>query len=310
MSELKSAISRYVEAETPQTAPDFEAVRGIARRRALRRTAAVSVGAAATLTAAATLVNAQLGGGGRTVVATTESVPSSDFEGSQEERRIPSDAEAQAYLFRFLRNGAHSPILDAECLEATVDLRLPNTLYRFERDGLATGPVNPVVVYGRVIAVEPGYGGLDRGERSIRVAFTDERAHWRTIQLTLEVDRQIGLGEPVGETVGIDFTIGTTTRFEAMRQAFLSLAPAVYPLGENWSTLADPSASYRITGWGWGAQLMTVDNGVLSVPALTPREESAFLGATDTLAELEAAGLQPTTVVENPVYAECPVAVP
>ncbi len=304
MSELKSAISRYVAAETPQTAPDFEAVRGIARRRALRRTAAVSVGVAATLTAAATLVTAQLGGDVAPVV-TTGGVPSGDLASSQRERRVLSDAEAQAYLFDFLKNAAHSPILTTECMQATVDRILPNTLYVIERDGLTT-PLYDVVAYGRVIAVEPGYGGIDRGKRSIRVAFTDERAHWRTIQLTLAVDRQIGPGEPVGETVRASLTIGTTTDVATMRQAFLSLSPAVFPLSE--SSFPYDANPYYMTSLG--VSIITVEHGMLSVPAFTAREEAAFLGATDTLAELEAAGLEPTTVVENPVYGVCPVAVP
>lgn len=105
MSELKSAISRYVAAETPQTAPDFEAVRGIARRRALRRTAAVSVGVAATLTAAATLVNAQLDGGGAPLVSTAGRSAAPPASGSAQPTadvtRFPSrypDVDAQRVL--------------------------------------------------------------------------------------------------------------------------------------------------------------------------------------------------------------------
>lgn len=105
MSELQRAISRYVAAETPQTAPDFEAVRGIARRRALRRTAAVSVGVAATLTAAATLVNAQLDGGGAPLVTTAgpTAVPpaSGSTQPTADVTRFPSrspDVDAQRVL--------------------------------------------------------------------------------------------------------------------------------------------------------------------------------------------------------------------
>ncbi len=151
--------------------------------------------------------------------------------------------------------------------------------------------------------VEPGYGFIDQAEASTRVDFTDVRADWRTIHLTVAVDRQFGGGDAVGRTVRIGFVIGAKTDFNTVRQAFLSMTSNLFILGDSNGYGYDPDL---YTLQASGVWLITVgEGGSLSMPALSHHDTAKFLGATDTLAEVAAAGLERRTVIENPVYGPC-----
>lgn len=153
------------------------------------------------------------------------------------------------------------------------------------------------VVAGRITDVTPGYGFVvDDYDNATGTPtkFDHPDALWRTAHLTVAVDRQLGAGDAVGDTVVVGYTVGVQEDFEVVKQGFLALGDVVLPLEKS------PVFDYNAEIYGIAADgdlLTTVNGDQLSLPALGDAEEQQMLAGVDTYAELSAEAAQPLETV-------------
>jgi hypothetical protein len=94
---------------------------------------------------------------------------------------------------------------------------------RFSMPGRQTRPMTDAVVVGKVTEVSKGMGfyveGND-GATGIETDFDDPRVEWRTVHLTLAVERTLSGSNETPVTVG--FAFGNAIPFDQIRHDFLS----------------------------------------------------------------------------------------
>jgi hypothetical protein len=161
---------------------------------------------------------------------------------------------------------------------------------------LHTGPdgerfsLSDRVIRGHVIDVRPGHGFLTTdqdGAQTVQVSFSDDRAHWMTVHIDVEVRETIaGASSPSIQTIGLAIT--PQVNFEAYKDGLMQVTDAVWFLDNSSSVFAyDPS----VAALTWdGAGMLPVDGGRLSAPAFGP-EEAQFLAGVETVDDLASAAV-------------------
>ena len=193
-----------------------------------------------------------------------------------------SDEEARGYAVDHLRSRAEaatrfSPYIDIADV-------LPNV--RYEVPGEPARRPSVAAVVGRITSVDPGYGfAVPGGDgNGIRIRFDDSKAVWKTVHLSVEIERHIA-GTPVADNVKVGLAIGGSVDADEFSDGLRLLGRAVFILNSGSPVFAYDSSLYSIPEDG--ALLVLVDDeGRLTVPSVDQLREDELLRSTPTLDRL------------------------
>lgn len=151
MPELQDALTRYVQEETPHSAPPFDTVRARARRQSHRRTVALSVGAVILVAGGGTVAGRQLDSGPASPVRAAQApVPRAKKSPSTGTTLVPAPSAGRGAL----------PLggVALRCVESYNLQTLQNRAFAFDGTVVSIGPER----YNRVAgpAGDPGYLGV------------------------------------------------------------------------------------------------------------------------------------------------------
>lgn len=257
--------------------------------------------------------------GGRTTASTNE-VPttsstnevhttssSTSSTSSTSIRRNP-DAAARRYLVESTR----SRLAAASWYKWYTNLAeaLPNA--RYHAGDKEPVPVTELLVLGEIIDVTEGVGFWPAGKPDSatdvrQVDFDDERAMWRTLHLTVRVDREVDSdGGPKVDEVRVVWTIDGRAygrgdgdeQLPTIKTALRELGPVVMLLQHNATADYGPNLLAIVEG---GALLATVaDDGSISFPFMDPGEDETFRDGIRTVEDLFSEARKPATVQSVP----------
>lgn len=204
----------------------------------------------------------------------------------------PQDREALQALEHALQARVGALSYGPALYDDITDL-LPNVRYKLP-DGERA--LTDAFAFGKIVAVQPGAGfhvvNEDTGE-ALPVDFSDPRARWKTIHLTVQVLEEIGPGEPLGKEITVGLAVNGSAELATFRDGFLAMGRAIFPLITSPVFAYDESLHAIARD---GGLLMTVNDGTLALPFLTNDEERPLLSKANTLDELRRAAEQPVSV--------------
>lgn len=196
----------------------------------------------------------------------------------------PTDAhDEHHYLFEYIQ--ARTEAMSGQRTFDTVSDLLPNTKYTI---GGQQRPLTERVVVGVVSDVTRGFGFLSSATTGDnppeQVQFDDPMAQWKTIHLQVSAERELG-GEREGKsptTAPVGLAVGQDADFEALKADLMS-GKFVFFLERSPVFFYEPQ---RLAIVEDGALLIPVNQGRLTLPALSDDTEQELLAGTPTLAQL------------------------
>jgi hypothetical protein len=211
----------------------------------------------------------------------------------------PGDDEARARLVELAHREAGSYYAPYRELAEV----LPNVRWRRD-DGGAPEAASDLVVLGRIVAVDEGAafdergGPAPEGPGAREVAFDDETADWRTLELEVEVDRTIA-GDDVDRVRAGFPVLGSTADARTAAAGLRTFGQVVLFLAEGSPVYAyDPTLLAVVHR---GQLIATVDDaGRLALPLM---EIPRFQGRVRTVADLESEARRPERVEDPPPFA-------
>ncbi|HEX4977296.1 MAG TPA: hypothetical protein VFV40_05470 [Nocardioides sp.] len=166
---------------------------------------------------------------------------------------------------------------------------LPNTRFRERGSDEPAAPLTPLVVVGEVVAVAPGPGWTEAGDR---VGFDDDAVLWKHAHATVAVAEVIGSAGWSSDTVTVAFPLEAHEDLGQARHILETMGRTVFPLyrGEGVGYAPDvwsvgPADAVLIAEVGAG--------GRLALPCVRPRRAARLLVDVPTLAELRRAAAGP-----------------
>ena len=225
---------------------------------------------------------------------------------STEEGSQYSDAQAQRYAFKAMGSALRNTHSAPGPYDNLSEL-LPNQLYDAPSDGEPAKSITAAVVSGDVVEVAQGYGYYVPGDDApggTQIPFDDDRAEWRTVTATVEVDNVLGsadgavvgneLAQSVGNTVEVSLPLYQGTDFGIYKAGLESIDSAVFFLGV---APAQPNEDGHFIIRANNLLAPIVD-GALTLPAVDPELATDLLDGSSTLADLEQAAEVGETVTE------------
>lgn len=186
-----------------------------------------------------------------------------------------SDASVVSHLrARYEASGGSRPFDSLDDLLDNVRFSMPNR---------ATRPLTDAVVVGRVSEVSRGvgfYGDGDDKVLGVRSDFDDPRVEWRTVHLTVTVERTLSGSNDDPVTVGVAF--GDSISFERIEDDLLESGRLLLFLQKDQPLFEyDPDIYGTILD---GALLGLVDpDGSISLPVLEGNGAEAMLEGTPSI---------------------------
>ncbi|WP_161604960.1 hypothetical protein [Cellulomonas massiliensis] len=163
---------------------------------------------------------------------------------------------------------------------------------RFVIDGARPAPLTAGVVVGVVSDVEPGKAYIAPGEgaTSQEVAFDDEDALWRTVDLVVQVEERLGF-EDQSTTIRLTVPVNGSLPFDTYRKGMTTMGPVVFVVDHG------REGGYTVH-WA-GAFFAPVDStGKFHFEALGD-EGGSLQGLVDTLDELRAEASKPPVIITS-----------
>lgn len=165
---------------------------------------------------------------------------------------------------------------------------LPNTRFREQGSTEPPVPLTPLVVVGEVVAVVPGPGWTEAGDR---VAFDDDAVLWKHVHATVAVSEVIGSAGWASDTVTVAFPLRADEDLEPARERLEAAGRSVFPL-YRWDGEADPHV--WLVGPPNTVLLAEVGpDGRLTLPCVPPGRAARLLIDVPTLADLRRAAAEP-----------------
>jgi hypothetical protein len=235
--------------------------------------------------------------------AQTGSVPADGRDGSVPVGAdVPDSARALAGSMRE-RAGIVSIVTSYASL---VDL-LPNTTYVEVGAEAETAtseaepePITTAAIAGTVTEVEPDFGAIYDGEdpNEPRLVEFDDPAAWVLFAtLVVDVEEELGPGQPVGDEVRVGVALPPGSSVDELTTAFHDFGLSVMFLETGSPVFTHDPSLYSIVENGF--MFATVaDDGALALPFIDEARADELLAAAPTLDALRAAAEGPGSVIE------------
>lgn len=169
-------------------------------------------------------------------------------------------------------------------LYKTLDEALPNVEYAHPEHGERT--FSDLAVVGTITAVEKGRGW--RSE-SVMTDYDSDDAAWRSLHMTVTVERAIGTTAEVPRQVRVALASPPADEFDEMAQGLRAMGRVVLLLRKGSPLVSyDPSLYVIVEDGGLWATVGA--DGALDLPFVEDGRRRTLLSKTPTLADLERAG--------------------
>jgi hypothetical protein len=174
---------------------------------------------------------------------------------------------------------------------------LPNKT--FSVDGSAQQQLAENVVVGVIAEVTEGSGYVIAGEDAptgTLVPFSDRRAWWRTIDVTLNVEEAFGEGIEDGDVIRFALPLNASDNAASVMKGIASMGKVVVVLDEP-GRFAYDKALYSVH-WDGVFVAPITDDGAFTFAALG-ESAPAFQNGLDSVEELRREALRPTEMYET-----------
>lgn len=166
---------------------------------------------------------------------------------------------------------------------------LPNTRFRERGSSEPSAPLTPLVVVGEVVAVAPGPGWTEAGDR---VGFDDDAVLWRHVHARVAVAEVIGSAGWSSPTVTVAFALEAGEELEPARRRLEDVGRAVFPLYRG------DEVAYAPDVWSVGPAKAVLlaevgAGGRLALPCVQPPRAARLLVDVPTLTDLRRAAAAP-----------------